>query len=891
MSLRNLIIVESPSKAKTINRYLGADYKVLASFGHIRDLSPKSGSVDPDQDFAMTWEVNERGEKNLRDIQDALGSSDRLILATDPDREGEAISWHLVDELKGRGCIDGKSIERVTFHEITRSAIQKAMNSPVVIDQGLVEAYLARRALDYLVGFTLSPVLWRKLPGAKSAGRVQSVALRLISEREMEIEAFKPQPYWELLANFSGTTGVPFEAKLALIGDEKLDGDSIRVKEQAQAALKAAEEASDYKVKSIKTSRMKRQPAPPFTTSTLQQEANRKLGFPASRTMRAAQRLYEGVDLGSGAQGMITYMRTDSVHLAAEAITAAREAILNRYGNAYLPKQPRQYKNKSANAQEAHEAIRPTDFTIGPDQMRGHVESDLMAIYQLVWSRAMASQMESSELEQVRALIHTQQGDLTFRANGRVTIFDGFRKAYSEDRDDVTPGSDNDQPLPKMSEGEALKRVGLKLEDKETRPPPRFTEASLIKRMEELGIGRPSTYVSIIKVLQDREYAALESSRFRATDRGRLVSAFLFAYFERFFEYSFTAKMEEELDAISRGELSWKDLLQRFWGVFSDLCEESMKLSALDVRDELDRVLGPHFFPVDDKGSDEAARTCPRCSKRLILNFGRFGAYIACSTHPECTYSRNIDDREGTVDTTQELPRALGPDPDTGLEITLRKGPFGIYAQVGEAEGKKKPKRGAIPKDLPPDDVDLKTALQFLSLPRQVGKHPNSEKIIEAGLGPYGAYLRHDGKYARLEGWREMLSIGMNRAVELLEQQATKGGGSSRRLGEHPETGKVVAVRRGRFGPYVSHNSVNATIPKSENPEEITLELALELLKAREAAGPIVKRTKATRTKTDRAKKTSKPAVKKTTKAPAKKKAAKAAPKALAETEPSGETT
>jgi DNA topoisomerase-1 len=849
-----VVIVESPAKAKTINKYLGSGYTVVASFGHVRDLCAEDGAVDPANDFSMKWCTEGRGEKRIKEIVQEVKGAERLFLATDPDREGEAISWHLQEELQRRRALKGVEVKRVVFNEVTKSAVQEAFRHPRDLDVDLVDAYLARRALDYLVGFTLSPVLWRKLPKAKSAGRVQSVALRLVCEREAEIEAFRPREYWTVEAEFRTSEGATFTARLTHLDGKKLEKFDLADEAAAKRALEAILAAGDWKVASVERRQVRRHPLPPFTTSTLQQEASRKLGLGASRTMRLAQDLYEGVDIGGETVGLITYMRTDGVALSEEAIGAARRLINGEYGARYVPPQPRVYKSPAKNAQEAHEAIRPTDMTRRPEEVARHLHQDHLRLYELVWKRAVASQMESAVLDQVTAEITSPRA--TFRAVGTTVVFDGFLRLYREDRDDA-PEDDEEQErrLPTLAEGSGVERGEVKPEQHFTQPPPRYTEASLVKKLEELGIGRPSTYASILQVLQDREYVKLEKKRFVPEDRGRLVTAFLASFFERIVRYDFTAKLEDQLDEISGGRADWKEVLRNFWRDFAAAVDGTKELRIGDVIEKLDEELGRHFFPEDGSGKDP--RLCPGCgSGRLSLKLGKFGAFIGCSNYPECRYTRPlaIEGANGAEGADAELaagPRPLGEDPETGDAVTVRKGPWGFYVQLGEGE---KPKRVSLPKGMSPSEIDLQTALKLLALPREVGSHPETGEMIYAGLGRFGPYLKH-GKIYKSIAQEELLTIGLNRAVALLaEARAPRGRGKPeplRVLGDHPQSGDPVQVFSGRYGPYVSHAKVYATLPKDVKPEEVTLETALQLLAAREAKAPAKgagKRKRATKT-------------------------------------------
>ena len=832
-----LVIVESPAKAKTINRYLGDDYKVLASYGHVCDLPSKDGSVLPDEDFAMKWQVSGGSEKRIGEISSALKSADRLILATDPDREGEAISWHVLELLQDRGLVKDKPVERVVFNEVTKNAIIAAMAQPRELDTELIDAYRARRALDYLVGFSISPVLWRKLPGARSAGRVQSVALRLICEREAAIEAFVAQEYWTVEAELGKADGRNFNARLTHLNGKKLGKLDITSEAEAFAAA-AAIEAEGLSVVDIQTKRIRENPKPPFTTSTLQQEASRKLGFSASRTMQIAQKLYEGVNIGSETTGLITYMRTDGVQLGSEALASVRGEIGQRFGNRYLPNSPRIYRTAAANAQEAHEAIRPTDISRAPQEISSYLDYDQQRLYDLIWKRTIASQMESAELDQTAIDMSNASQSVTLRASGRVVVFDGYRSVYQEGRDSTSDAVETDKQddsaiLPAVDKGERLATRKVKPEQHFTQPPPRFTDASLVKAMEELGIGRPSTYASIIQVLQDRTYVVKDRGKFIPEDRGRLVVSFLNNFFARYVEYDFTAKLEGQLDEVSDGKLDWKVLLERFWRDFKTAIDSTTELTITNVIDVLDEELGGHFFKKDDQG--ELMRSCPNCQGgRLGLRLGKFGAFIGCSNYPECKFTRQLvtssDDpasEEGVVG-----DRHLGDDQASGLPVYIRNGPYGPYVQLGDPETKK-PKRSSLPKGTSAGGVDLDTALKLLSLPRDVGAHPESGDMIQAGLGRYGPYLKYQGSFTSLKDGDDLLEIGLNRAVDLLAESAKKRG---RLLGEHPSGGEV-HLKAGRFGPYVEHNKLRATLPRGTDMTEVELAQAIELLAAKAAKG------------------------------------------------------
>jgi DNA topoisomerase-1 len=858
----NVVVVESPAKAKTINRYLGPGYTVLASYGHVRDLPSKDGSVRPDEDFAMAWEVDPKSAKRLSDIAAALKGAESLILATDPDREGEAISWHVLEDLTRRRALKGARVERVVFNAITRSAVTEAMKHPRAIDRELVDAYLARRALDYLVGFTLSPVLWRKLPGARSAGRVQSVALRLIVDREIEIESFRTQEYWTVEADATAASD-PFVARLVKHEGAKLSKFDLSDEVRALAA-KAAVETSPFKVTAVEKKPARRNPPPPFTTSTLQQEAARKLGFSAQRTMQAAQRLYEGVDIGGETVGLITYMRTDGVQSAPEALAEARRIIADLHGAEYVPESPRLYKTKAKNAQEAHEAIRPTSLERNPGRMR--LEPDLGRLYELIWKRMIASQMESARIERTTIDLDSEDRRTGLRASGQVVLFPGYLAVYEEGRDDV---SDEDGGrLPQVQEGARADVLAARAEQHVTEPPPRYSEASLVKKMEDLGIGRPSTYASILSVLRDRSYVRMEKNRFVPEDSGRLVTAFLEQFFARYVEYDFTADLEEKLDLVSAGELDWKALLREFWIGFQAAVGGIGELRMGEVLAALDTALAPHIFPATEDGSDP--RACPSCgSGRLSLKAGKFGAFVGCSNYPECRFTRPIASAQ-TEDGGVSGDRELGVDPASGNAIWLKIGRFGPYVEEAAAP----PKRASLPKDWPPPSMDLDKALRLLRLPREVGSHPEGGMIL-AGIGRYGPYVQHNGAYANLANADEVFEVGLNRAVAVLAEKRAGGrpargaeAAAIRELGAHPTSGSPVRVLAGRYGPYIKHETTNANVPKGLDPAAITMEEAVGLLSARQGAAGGKKGGPRKATKPSAAKKTTpvqaKPATKKT---------------------------
>ncbi|SLN58001.1 DNA topoisomerase 1 [Pseudoruegeria aquimaris] len=850
-----VVVVESPAKAKTINKYLGKDYTVLASYGHVRDLPPKDGSVDPEHDFAMKWEVGADSRKHVKAIADALKDDDTLILATDPDREGEAISWHLQEALTKRRAIKKSTeVSRVVFNAITKSAVTEAMAHPREVDMELVEAYLARRALDYLVGFNLSPVLWRKLPGARSAGRVQSVCLRLIVEREMEIEAFKPREYWSVKALLKTPRGQEFEARLTVLGGKKLDKYDLDNQSAAELAVHAIE-SRDLTVQRVEAKPASRNPSPPFMTSTLQQEASRKFGFGARQTMNAAQRLYEA--------GYITYMRTDGIDMAPEAVTAARDAIRDRFGPEYVPAEPRIYKNKAKNAQEAHECIRPTDMTVDASQL-AKLEPDQRRLYDLIWKRTLASQMAGARLERTTVDVGSADQQVQLRATGQVVLFDGFLAVYEEGRDDAA-ADDDDKRLPQMSEGEPAQKRKVTPDQHFTQPPPRYTEATLVKRMEELGIGRPSTYASIVTTIQDREYVRKEQNRLIPEDKGRIVTIFLLNFFRKYVGYEFTAELEAMLDDVSAGARDYKEVLANFWRDFSAAIAETSELRISEVLDVLDDALAPQLYPPREDGSDP--RICPKCGTgKLHLKSSRTGGFVGCGNYPECTYTRPIAGEGADGD-----ERLLGED--DGDEIWLKAGRFGPYVQRGEATPEnKKPPRASLPRGWSKDDMDLEKALRLLSLPREIGEHPEGGRIT-ANFGRFGPYLMHqlpdEAKpvYANLKDPADVFEIGMNRAVELIaEKRANPGRGRSaaakpiRELGEHPDEGGPVNIMDGRYGPYVKWGKVNATLPKDTDPASVTMEQAVALIAEKSAKKGGRKKTPAKKTaaKKTTAKKTAK---------------------------------
>ena len=881
----NVVVVESPAKAKTINKYLGSDYKVLASYGHVRDLPSKDGSVKPDDDFAMSWEVDAKSAKRVSDIVEAVKNADTLYLATDPDREGEAISWHLLEVLQKKKALKDVAVKRATFNAITKGAVLEAIANPRDIDMELVEAYLARRALDYLVGFTLSPVLWRKLPGSRSAGRVQSVALRLIVDRELEIERFRTQEYWTVEADVSAGSD-PFLARLVKHEGRKLTKFDLGDESSATAAREAVLAAS-FKVSSVEKKPARRTPPPPFTTSTLQQEAARKLGFSAQRTMQAAQKLYEGIDIGGETVGLITYMRTDGVSTTPEALDEARRVIGGMYGKDYVPETPRLYKTKAKNAQEAHEAIRPTSLERNPGKLR--LESDLGRLYELIWKRMIASQMEAARIERTTVDLESGDGRTGLRATGQVVLFPGYLAVYEEGRDEPDPaakpvegGDDADfaGKLPVVVEGAEARVLRARSDQHFTEPPPRYSEASLVKKMEELGIGRPSTYASILTVLRDRAYVRMDKQRFVPEDKGRLVTAFLEEFFKRYVEYDFTASLEEKLDLVSDGQLDWKAFLREFWKEFHAAVGEIAELRVTNVLDALNEALGPHIFPAKADGSDP--RLCPTCGTgRLSLKTGKFGAFIGCSNYPECRFTRPIAQNDENGDADAGGDRELGVNPRTGQPVWLKNGRFGHYVEETPRDGDK-PRRSSLPKGWPPAAMDIEKALRLLELPRTVGDHPEDGKPITAGLGRYGPFVLHDGTYANLESIDEVFEVGLNRAVAVLAEKRAGGRGGRaqaaalKELGNHPEDGQPVRILSGRFGPYIKHGATNANVPRGKDPQDVTLDEAVALIAARAASGGGGKKKPAKKAAAPKAKTEKKPAAAKKTpaakkKAPAKK--------------------
>ena len=835
-----LVIVESPAKAQTINKYLGNDYKVMASVGHIRDLPSKDGAVLPDENFKMSWEMHKDKEKVVKEIIGELKSAESLILATDPDREGEAISWHLQEILNSRKMITDKPVERVVFNEITKNAVLHAMETPRKINSELVEAYLARRALDHLIGFSISPILWRKLPGSKSAGRVQSVALKLICEREIEIEKFNIEEYWSITSIFSKDDKQQFTAKLSVLDNNKLAKMDLKNEKETNLALEKIRNSS-FNITKISTKRVRRNPMPPFTTSTLQQEASNKLGFGASRTMRIAQKLYEGINIGSETTGLITYMRTDGVQLSTQAIDELRSEITNLHGKEYIPQLPRIYKSKAANAQEAHEAIRPTAISRHPESMSSYLDAEQLKLYELIWKRTISSQMQSAELDETAADISNENKSIVFRANGSQVHFPGF--FIYRDRDD-------DKILPHLIENE---NVGLEKTDGEqhfTQPPPRYTDASLIKKMEELGIGRPSTYASILQVLVNRNYVEKDRGKHVPQERGRILTAFLNNFFGQYIEYDFTADLEKKLDKVSDGKLNYKKLLEEFWNGFKPHLNKMSELEREKILEALEKELADLFFPKNEENTNaQPNRKCPTCSNgNLGLELGRYGAFIGCSNYPECKFTKQIAKNENKEENNAnetfipENDGVLGIDPETGLKVIIKKGPYGIYLQLGE---EKKPKRTSIPKLVEASTIDLNKALSFLSLPRLIGKHPETGQDISAGIGRYGPYLKYDINFISIPADETVINIGLNHAVVLIGENSQKLG---KVLGDHPDGNGKVLAKSGRFGPYVEYNKIRATLPKSISLEEIDLDKAIELIVAK-AAKPQRSKKKQTKKK------------------------------------------
>ena len=820
----HLLIVESPSKAKTLKKYLGKDFEILASYGHVRDLVPKTGAVDPDDNFRMKYELIERNSKHVDAIAKAVKSADIVLLATDPDREGEAIAWHLSEILKSRRLLKDKKLKRVVFYEITEGAVKDAVKHPRAISMELVNAQQARRALDYLVGFNLSPLLWKKIRRGLSAGRVQSPALRLIVERELEIERFKVQEYWTIHFD-SVKDRLAFTARLTHFKGEKLDQFAVGSAEREAEVRRFLEEhgRGAAKVKEVERKSKLRSPAAPFTTSTMQQEAVRKLGFSTDRAMKVAQSLYEGVSVGKVVTGLITYMRTDSVTLSKEALAEMRGYITKNYGSDYLPKSPVVYRSSAKNAQEAHEAIRPTSIARTPESVAPYLNGEQRKLYEMIWKRAIASQMTPAKFDTVAVDFAVGGAGSVFRATGQTMIFPGFFAVYHEDQDDAV--EEEDKRLPAFEAGDAVKIEKLYGEQHFTQPPPRYSEASLVKTLEQYGIGRPSTYASIISTLQNREYVLLDKKRFTPTDVGRVVNKFLTEHFAHWVDYEFTAKLEDELDDISNGKEDWVPVLERFWKDFSAQLGEKESVSRKDVTQE------------------QLEEMCPKCGKhKLTIRLGRRGRFIGCAGYPECDYTRNLDGAEGA----EPAKREIGTDPKTHQLIQVLQGPYGPYIQLGEMQGDKKPKRVSLPKNVAPDAVDLETALRLLALPRDLGPHPESGKKVHAAIGRFGPYVSHDGQFKSIPREENVFDIELGRAVALLKEPKSFGArGALKVLGKHPADGQPVALYSGKYGPYVKHGKVNATLPDQNAIGTITLEEALALIASKSGKGAAKLRPKA----------------------------------------------
>jgi DNA topoisomerase-1 len=844
----NLVIVESPAKAKTINKYLGEDYIVLASYGHVRDLPSKNGSVDTENNFNMTWEIDPGSKKPLKEIYDAAKDAKKIILATDPDREGEAIAWHVKNILDDKKLLKDKKVERVVFNEITKKAVKNGIDNPREINTELVDAYMARRALDYLVGFNISPILWTKLPGSKSAGRVQSVALKLIVERENEIELFKPQEYWSIQSLFKNKDTKDLNSKIILFKSEKVDKFYFKNEEQTKSAVDEIKK-HDYQITQIEKKPYKRNPYAPFTTSTMQQEASKKLGFGASRTMQVAQRLYQGFEIDGETVGLITYMRTDGTQISNEALETCRNYISQKLGKDYLPDQPRNYSGKKAkNAQEAHEAIRPTDINRDPSSLKSILDRDQMRLYELIWNRTVSSQMESAEFERTSIDICNNDKSIIFRANGSIQKFDGYLKLYQETKEEDEKKEDNEDDeniLPDVNNGDALTINKILDEQHFTNPPPRYSEASLVKKLEELGIGRPSTYASIISVLSTRNYVELINKKFIPTDRGKLITAFLDKLFNKYVDYNFTANLEDNLDEITSGKIKWIDVLSQFWEQFNINVNEVKELRTRAILDMLNESLADIIFDKDESGSVE--RKC-QCGGELSLKVGRFGAFIGCANYPECKFTRPLSKIKAAQETFMSEPKEIG-ETDDGKKITLKKGRFGPYLQVGNEE--KEMKNFSIPKGISPDEVDIEKAKFLSGLPKVIGKYPDNNEDITLNNGRFGPYVKCSNKSATLESPEDIFSIGLNKAITLIAE-AKPGRRSSneiKNLGEHPEDKKPVKVMKGQFGPYIKYKTINATIPDDKDPNDITMEEALVYIDKRlqydaEKKGKKIKKTK-----------------------------------------------
>ncbi|AFX99631.1 DNA topoisomerase I [Candidatus Endolissoclinum faulkneri L2] len=840
--MNNIVVVESPAKARTINNYLGKEYYVLASYGHICDLPPKKGSVNPEHDFHMIWQTDQRSEKQIKIIAKAVKGAKQLILATDPDREGEAISWHICNELDARKVLTGVKVQRVAFNAITKDAVMTAIANPRSLNQDLINAYRARRALDYLVGFTLSPLLWRKLPGARSAGRVQSVALRLVCERNSEIEKFVAKEYWSIKAIFRTKENDTFSALLTNLNGNSIKRFDIKSEDEANAAMAIVEKGM-FLIDSVEKRLVKRNPSKPFTTSTLQQEASNKLGFRTTRTMQVAQSLYDGVNIGGETTGLITYIRTDGIHISAEGITQIRQTISCEYGEYYLPKTPIIYTSKAKNAQEAHEAIRPTDIARTPNMLCAYLNHDQWKLYSLIWKRAVASQMASTELSQTTIDVRDKNKLIILQATSSFITFDGFLKLYRENcetnKETNQIDSESNKSLPNLNNGDIVTQQNVIPTQHFTQPPTHYSEASLVKKMEDLGIGRPSTYANILQVLHDREYVRLDRRRFMPEDRGRLVTTFLSSFFKHYVEYSFTADLENQLDNISDGQLDWRQVLREFWKTFKCLVDDINKLSISEVLEKLDDALADYFFP--NGNNEHQTRKCQNClDGTLSLRLSKFGAFIGCSNYPGCKFTRQLSERRiasKAIDDEKEyntLPRILGNDPETGKKVSINNGPYGVYLQLDQSKerSKDKPKRTPLPKQIALADIDLDTALAFLSLPRLICEHPETKEIIQAGIGRFGPYLKHGEHYFKLPSDHTVLTIGINQAVQLISENVSKIN-IKRLLGYHPNDGKPVIIQTGRFGLYAQHGSLRANLSKKEEIDKITLEKVIDLLNSK----------------------------------------------------------
>jgi len=841
----NLVIVESPAKAKTINKYLGKDYKVLASYGHIRDLPSKNGSVDPDNNFQMLWEIDSFSKKYLKDITEAAKNSTKIILATDPDREGEAIAWHVKEFLNEKKLLKDKLVERVVFNEITKKAVTHGIDNPRQIEPLLVDAYMARRALDYLVGFNISPILWTKLPGSKSAGRVQSVALKLITEREHEIELFTPKEFWTLKVIFKDSSNNLITSNISLLEGKKIEKFSFKNKEDITEAAEQIKKIK-FNISDISSKVVIRNPSGPFTTSTLQQVSSGRLGLGASRTMQIAQKLYQGVEIEGETIGLITYMRTDGTNISAEAISGFRNFIKNEYGNEYLPKDPLNYSGKKAkNAQEAHEAIRPTDIVRTPDKVKKYLSPEQHKVYDLIWSRALSSQMQSALFDRNTITIASVNNDTIFKTTGSVIKFDGYLKIYKDPKKE-----DNESMLPKMSKG-VINIENIVDEQHFTQPPPRYSEASLVKKLEELGIGRPSTYASIITVISTRGYVETINKRFHPTDRGKLITAFLEKLFSKYVDYNFTAGLENQLDEITSGKEGWIKVLEMFWKDFNQNITEVKEKRTREVLDLLNDSLGNLVFERDIDGNID--RKCKLCSNGILSlkNSFRGGAFIGCSRYPECKFTRPLSKVKAAQQSQLAEPKLIGKH-ENGNDMYLKVGRFGPYIQYeiipenvhDEVEKNKKKKKKkensniknvSIPKGVSIDTINLDKAKFLCSLPKILGQHPDTGKDITLNSGRFGPYLKCENKSARIESSEEIFSIGLNRAVIMISEAKPGRISSSeiKHLGEHPVDKKPVRVMKGKFGPYIKYKSLNATIPEEKDPQEITMEDALILIEKR----------------------------------------------------------